>query len=62
MAQYPFLSEEWLEEAKKIREEHAGSTAAPAHAASWVAYGPASRCCAVWGALLTRLRPRTRCA
>ena len=30
---YPFLSDEWLEAAKKIREEHAGaSSAAPAHA------------------------------
>jgi putative sterol carrier protein len=29
---YPFLSEEWLEAAKKIREEYAGKTAAPAHA------------------------------
>jgi putative sterol carrier protein len=29
---YPFLSDEWLEAAKKIREEHAGSAAAPAHA------------------------------
>ncbi|MGK2949717.1 MAG: SCP2 sterol-binding domain-containing protein [Acidimicrobiales bacterium] len=32
MAQYPFLSDEWLEEAKKIREEYAGKSAAPAHA------------------------------
>ena len=31
MAQYAFLSEEWLEEAKKIREEFAGQAAAPAH-------------------------------
>ncbi len=31
MAQYPFLSDEWLEEAKKIREEHSGQSAAPAH-------------------------------
>ncbi|HLT16275.1 MAG TPA: SCP2 sterol-binding domain-containing protein [Acidimicrobiales bacterium] len=28
---YPFLSDEWLEAARKIREEHAGSGAAPAH-------------------------------
>ncbi|HEX4868009.1 MAG TPA: SCP2 sterol-binding domain-containing protein [Acidimicrobiales bacterium] len=28
---YPFLSDEWLEAAKKIREESAGSAAAPAH-------------------------------
>ena len=32
MAQYAFLSDEWLEEAKKIREQYAGQTAAPAHA------------------------------
>ena len=32
MAQYPFLSDEWLEAAKQIREEHAGAGAAPAHA------------------------------
>ena len=33
VAQYPFLSDEWLEAAKKIREEHAGAAAAaPAHA------------------------------
>jgi putative sterol carrier protein len=32
VAQYPFLSDEWLEEAKKIREEYAGKSAAPAHA------------------------------
>ncbi len=32
MAQYPFLSDEWLAEAKKIREEYRGKTAAPAHA------------------------------
>jgi putative sterol carrier protein len=32
VAQYPFLSDEWLDEAKKIREEYAGQTAAPAHA------------------------------
>ena len=29
--QYPFLSDEWLEAAKKIREEYKGKTAAPAH-------------------------------
>jgi len=28
---YPFLSNEWMEEAHKIREEFAGQTAAPAH-------------------------------
>ena len=28
---YPFLSDEWLEAAKAIREESAGSAAAPAH-------------------------------
>lgn len=32
MAQYPFLSDEWLAAAKQIREEHAGAAAAPAHA------------------------------
>jgi putative sterol carrier protein len=32
VAQYPFLSDEWLEAAKKIREEYAGQTSAPAHA------------------------------
>jgi putative sterol carrier protein len=32
VAQYAFLSDEWLEAAKKIREEHAGSAEAPAHA------------------------------
>lgn len=32
MAKYPFLSEEWMTEAHKIREEFAGQTAAPAHA------------------------------
>ena len=31
MAKYPFLSEEWMTEAHKIREEFAGQTAAPAH-------------------------------
>jgi hypothetical protein len=29
---HPFLSDEWLEAAKKIREEYAGKSAAPAHA------------------------------
>jgi putative sterol carrier protein len=28
---YPFLSDEWLEAAKKIREEHSGGGGAPAH-------------------------------
>lgn len=32
MAKHPFLSDEWMEEAKKIREEYRGKTAAPAHA------------------------------
>jgi putative sterol carrier protein len=32
VAQYAFLSDEWLEEAKKIREEYAGQSAPPAHA------------------------------
>jgi len=32
VAQYPFLSDEWLEAAKKIREEAPGGAAAPAHA------------------------------
>ncbi|MEQ1788329.1 MAG: SCP2 sterol-binding domain-containing protein [Acidimicrobiales bacterium] len=32
MAQYPFLSDEWLEAAKKIREEYAGQSSPPAHA------------------------------
>ena len=32
MAQYAFLSDEWLDEAKKIREEYAGKSAPPAHA------------------------------
>lgn len=32
MAKYPFLSDEWLEAAKKIREEAPGGGAAPAHA------------------------------
>jgi putative sterol carrier protein len=31
VAQYPFLSDEWLDEAKKIREEYAGKSAPPAH-------------------------------
>jgi putative sterol carrier protein len=31
MAKYPFLSDEWLAEAKKIREEYRGKTQAPAH-------------------------------
>lgn len=31
MAKYPFLSDEWMEAAHKIREEFAGQTAAPAH-------------------------------
>jgi putative sterol carrier protein len=30
MAKYQFLSDEWIEEAKKIRDEHAGDSAAPA--------------------------------
>jgi len=29
---YPFLSEDWMSEAKKIREEFRGKTPAPAHA------------------------------
>jgi putative sterol carrier protein len=29
MAKYQFLTDEWIEEAKKIREEHAGDVAAP---------------------------------
>ena len=32
MAKYPFLSPEWLDEAKKIREEYRGKTPAAAHA------------------------------
>jgi putative sterol carrier protein len=32
VAQFAFLSDEWLEEAKKIREEYAGKSAPPAHA------------------------------
>lgn len=31
MAKYPFLSEEWMEEAHKIREEFHGQVSAPAH-------------------------------
>jgi putative sterol carrier protein len=31
MAKYPFLSDEWMAEAKKIREEYRGKTPAPAH-------------------------------
>ena len=32
MAQYPFLSDEWLDAAKSIREEYTGKTQPPAHA------------------------------
>ena len=32
MAQYPFLSDEWLDAAKSIREEYAGKAQPPAHA------------------------------
>ena len=32
MAKYPFLSEEWIAEVRKIGEEFAGGTAPPAHA------------------------------
>ena len=32
MPKYPFLSEDWMSEAKKIREEFRGKTPAPAHA------------------------------
>lgn len=32
MAQFAFLSDEWLEAAKNIREEYAGQTTPPAHA------------------------------
>ena len=32
MAKYPFLSPEWLDEAKKIREEYRGKTPPAAHA------------------------------
>ena len=31
MAKYPFLSDEWMEEAKKIREEYRGKTQPSAH-------------------------------
>jgi putative sterol carrier protein len=31
MPKYKFLSEEWVAEAKAIRDRHAGETAAPAH-------------------------------
>ncbi len=31
MAKYPFLSEEWMDEARKIREEYRGKTTPPAH-------------------------------
>ena len=31
MAKYPFLSEEWMEEAHKIREEFHGQVSPPAH-------------------------------
>ncbi len=31
MAKYPFLSDEWTEEAKKIREEYRGKVPPPAH-------------------------------
>ena len=32
MAKHPFLSDEWMEEAKKIREEYKGKGTPPAHA------------------------------
>ena len=32
MAKYPFLSDEWLAEARKIREEYKGKGTPPAHA------------------------------
>ncbi len=32
MAKYPFLSDEWLEEARKVREEFSGQGSPPAHA------------------------------
>ena len=32
MAKYPFLSEQWLQEAKNIREEYRDKASAPAHA------------------------------
>ena len=31
MAKYPFLSDEWMDEAKKIREEYRGKGSPPAH-------------------------------
>ena len=31
MGKHPFLSDEWMTEAKKIREEYAGKTPPPAH-------------------------------
>ena len=31
MAKYPFLSDEWLAEARKIREEYKGKGTPPAH-------------------------------
>jgi putative sterol carrier protein len=31
VAKYPFLSDEWVAEAKKIREEYRGKSPAPAH-------------------------------
>lgn len=31
MAKYPFLSDEWMEEARKIREEYRGKTQPTAH-------------------------------
>jgi putative sterol carrier protein len=31
VAKYPFLSDEWMAEAKKIREEYSGKAQAPAH-------------------------------
>lgn len=32
MSKHPFLSDEWMAEAKKIREEYAGKAPAPTHA------------------------------
>ena len=32
MAKYPFLSEEWMEAAKAVRDEYAGKVSPPAHA------------------------------
>ena len=32
MAKYPFLSEEWMEAAKAVRDEYAGQVSPPAHA------------------------------